>query len=74
MVVSDDVVFVFFRESNSRVNLLITCVEVSKDEQIQQLLKEWKGVKCCALCLEQFYEGKNECRGCGFDLNSFNEP
>ena len=27
----------------------------------------------CHLCLEQFYKGKEECRGCGFDLNSFNK-
>ena len=26
----------------------------------------------CESCLEQFYEGKDTCHVCGFDLNSFN--
>lgn len=38
------------------------------DEQIRQALEEHG----CGLCLPQFYDGKEKCRGCGFEFDVFN--
>jgi hypothetical protein len=38
------------------------------DEQIRLALEEHG----CKLCLPQFYEGKETCRGCGFEFDVFN--
>lgn len=38
------------------------------DEQIRRALEEHD----CESCLDQFYDGKDECRGCGFEFDVFN--
>jgi hypothetical protein len=39
------------------------------NEEEKNLLKEYG----CDACLEQYYDGKNKCRNCNFDLNIFNK-
>jgi len=40
----------------------------TRDEQIRQTLKEYG----CESCLNQFYDGKDECHYCGFEFDVFN--
>ncbi len=40
----------------------------TRDEQIRQTLKEYG----CESCLDQFYDGKDECHYCGFEFDVFN--
>jgi hypothetical protein len=44
------------------------CSRIPLDEQIRQALEEHG----CELCLPQFYDGKEKCRGCGFEFDVFN--
>jgi hypothetical protein len=44
------------------------CERATCDEQIRRALEE-HGCECC---LPQFYDGKDECSGCGFEFDVFN--
>ena len=47
---------------------LFVCSRISLDKQIRQTLEEYG----CERCLPQFYDGKDECRNCGFKFFVFN--
>jgi hypothetical protein len=47
---------------------LFVCERATRDEQIRRTLKEHG----CESCLPQFYDGKDECSGCGFEFDVFN--
>jgi hypothetical protein len=44
------------------------CERATRDEQIRLTLKEHS----CEFCLNQYYDEKDECSGCGFEFDFFN--
>jgi hypothetical protein len=53
-------------ESDFGVRLFV-CERATRDKQIRRTLEEYG----CESCLKQFYDGKDECRNCGFKFDVF---